>query len=180
VAIRYVIDRDEASGDATFQQNVKSGLLLDGAELTYDTEKKVYRFRASYSDGVERNLAGRFAGNKLILESVAGDDERAYRVSVILLNEKRTLVQNEQRPATGGDFRRIAEVGYTREGTSLAASGAGGPECIVTGGTGTSTVTYKGKTYYVCCSGCRQAFEDDPEGILAEVAKRATERKSNP
>ncbi len=24
------------------------------------------------------------------------------------------------------------------------------------------------KTYYVCCTTCKQAFEDDPEGILAE------------
>ncbi|MCB9949391.1 MAG: YHS domain-containing protein [Planctomycetaceae bacterium] len=31
---------------------------------------------------------------------------------------------------------------------------------------------YKGKTYYVCCTGCKQAFEDDPEGIIAAAEER--------
>ncbi|MBS0201628.1 MAG: YHS domain-containing protein [Planctomycetes bacterium] len=36
---------------------------------------------------------------------------------------------------------------------------------------------YKGKTYYVCCTGCRDAFNDDPEGILAAYEKKKTESK---
>jgi YHS domain-containing protein len=43
---------------------------------------------------------------------------------------------------------------------------------VVTGGAGTISVTHKGQTYYVCCTGCQQAFEDDPEGVLAEYAAR--------
>ena len=35
-------------------------------------------------------------------------------------------------------------------------------------------VMHKGKTYYVCCTGCRDAFNDDPEGILAEYEKNKT------
>ena len=27
---------------------------------------------------------------------------------------------------------------------------------------------YKGKTYYVCCGGCRDAFKDDPETYIKE------------
>jgi YHS domain-containing protein len=38
-------------------------------------------------------------------------------------------------------------------------------------------VQYKGKTYYVCCTGCRDAFLDDPEGILEEYAERVAKRK---
>ena len=49
--------------------------------------------------------------------------------------------------------------------------------CIVTEGKGTSKVSYKGKTYWVCCSGCRDAFLDDPEGVLADARQRANERK---
>jgi YHS domain-containing protein len=33
-------------------------------------------------------------------------------------------------------------------------------------------VKYKGQTYYVCCTGCKQAFEDDPEGVIKEAAER--------
>ena len=28
---------------------------------------------------------------------------------------------------------------------------------------------YKGKTYYFCCTGCKVAFEKDPEKYLKEV-----------
>jgi YHS domain-containing protein len=72
----------------------------------------------------------------------------------------------------------VAEVGYTREGTSLAVEGFGELECIVTGGKGTMAVSYQGKTYYVCCSGCKQAFDDDPAGIIAAYEKKVAERKA--
>ena len=36
----------------------------------------------------------------------------------------------------------------------------------------TIAVSYKGKTYYVCCSGCRDLFNENPEAILAEAAER--------
>jgi YHS domain-containing protein len=43
----------------------------------------------------------------------------------------------------------------------------------VTGGLGTMTVSYEGKTYYVCCSGCRDEFKADPKKYIAEwEAKR--------
>jgi YHS domain-containing protein len=44
--------------------------------------------------------------------------------------------------------------------------------CIVTEGRGTIQVSYKHKTYWVCCSGCRDLFNDDPESVLAEAAAR--------
>jgi YHS domain-containing protein len=71
----------------------------------------------------------------------------------------------------GESFSRIAEVGSTRVGGNFAA-GSGGPECIVTGGAGTISVSYKGKTYFVCCSGCKEAFNADPEGIIKEYNER--------
>jgi len=37
---------------------------------------------------------------------------------------------------------------------------------------GTITVTHMGATYYVCCSGCRDAFNENPAKILAEYTKR--------
>ena len=70
----------------------------------------------------------------------------------------------------------MAGIGYTRSGTRLATANIG-PLCIVTEGKGTSKVSYKGKTYWVCCSGCRDAFLDDPEGVLADARDRAAEKK---
>ena len=37
------------------------------------------------------------------------------------------------------------------------------PECIVSGGEASMTVSYNGKTYYVCCSGCRDEFNANPK-----------------
>ena len=68
-------------------------------------------------------------------------------------------------------FYRLGEVGYTREGVSFAV-GESGPVCIVTEGRGTMQVSYKGKTYHVCCSGCKDLFNENPEAILAEAAER--------
>jgi YHS domain-containing protein len=83
----------------------------------------------------------------------------------------------QKRRETSKFLTRVAEVGYTRAGTSLAVEGAGEIECIVTGGKGTIKVSYKGQTYYVCCSGCKIAFEEDPEGVIAEYKRKVAERK---
>ena len=44
------------------------------------------------------------------------------------------------------------------------------PLCVVTEGRGTIQGSYKGKTYWVCCSGCHDQFNDDPESVHAEAA----------
>ena len=84
----------------------------------------------------------------------------------------------EKKRAAARAPSRVAEVGYTREGTRLAVEGADGPECVVTGGKGTIPITYKGQTYYVCCSGCKQAFHENPEKILAEYRERLAKRNA--
>ena len=53
-----------------------------------------------------------------------------------------------------------------------AAGGEKKPECVVTGGLGTMQVSYMGQTYYVCCTGCRDAFNENPAKIIAEYKKR--------
>ncbi|MDB5388599.1 MAG: hypothetical protein JWM11_4245 [Planctomycetaceae bacterium] len=156
---------------------IKDGKALTEARLTYDPARKLFLLTAKLPDKKTREYAGKLEGNKLILDSKAETDGFVHRVTVTQLNDKRTLVLFEKRPAEGDRFSRIVEVGYTREGTTLAVEGAGEPECIVSGGKGTMQVSYKGKTYWVCCTGCRDAFNDDPEGILAEAAARAEKKK---
>jgi YHS domain-containing protein len=40
--------------------------------------------------------------------------------------------------------------------------------CVVSGGLGKIQVSYKGETFWVCCSGCADAFKDNPEKYIAE------------
>ena len=75
------------------------------------------------------------------------------------------------------------ELSRTRAGSSSRsnafAAGESYPVCIVTEGRGTIPVKYKGQTYYVCCSGCKELFDDDPAGVLAEAEarKKAKDKK---
>ena len=48
----------------------------------------------------------------------------------------------------------------------------------MTGGKGTMSTVYKGKTYWFCCTGCRDAFNDDPDAIIAQAEERAAKKKA--
>jgi len=103
------------------------------------------------------------------------------RVTLRLRAEGARLVVLLERRSGPDQFARLAEIGYTRVGSNFG-QGTGGPECVVTGGQGTMTVMYKGRTYYVCCTGCKDVFEADPEGTLADYEarkkKKLEEKKS--
>jgi hypothetical protein len=57
-----------------------------------------------------------------------------------------------------------------KEGASI--SGAKKNECVVSGGVGTRAVSFNGKTYYVCCSGCAEAFAENPKKFVDEFEKK--------
>jgi len=158
--------------------DVKKGKLVDTARLSWDSAKKEFTLKLTTPEETTREYRGQINdADKLVLESKADEADESHRITITGLNEKRTLVLHEKRKGTGL-FRRVAEVGYTRAGTSLAIEGAGQLECIVTGGKGTIPVTFKGQTYYVCCTGCKQAFDDDPAGVVAAYQKKVAERKT--
>ncbi len=96
--------------------------------------------------------------------------DRPARITIRPAAENQRVTVLYER-GSGEVFSRLAEVSATRVGGDFAA-GAAGPECIVTGGAGTIQVEYKGKTYFVCCTGCKEAFNDDPEKIIKEYNQR--------
>ncbi len=131
--------------------------------------------------GAESDVKARFIGKLAegVLTAVADDAASASpaRISVRLIaGGDRMLVLYEKRLSDNA-FGRLAEVGSTRKGSGFAKSAASGPECVVTGGLGKIAVEHEGKTYYVCCGGCRDLFNDDPAGVLADYRERkAAER----
>lgn len=163
---------------AAIRYDVQDGKYLTSALLTYDPRKKTYVLLATLADKSERRYEGKLSDKKLILESAADADGKVHQLQVTQLNDKRTLVLFQQRNADQERFSRVAEVGYTREGTKLAIEGAGEPVCIVTGGKGTSSTVYKGKTYWFCCTGCRDAFDDDPDGVIADAEAKEAKKKA--
>ena len=123
-----------------------------------------------------RRFTGTMSDGALVLTAEKSDDDGPARISLRLVaGGDRMLVLYERR--IGASFTRLAEVGSTRKGSSFAKNVATGPECVVTGGLGTIVVEHQGKKYYVCCTGCRDLFKDDPEAVLAEYRQRkAAER----
>lgn len=90
------------------------------------------------------------------------------RLVVTLLHDNRFLYRYEICAAGQTRFKRVYQVGATKEGVPFAGPGDTQPECIVSGGLGTIRVSYQGKDYYVCCSGCRDAFKEEPEKYVRE------------
>jgi YHS domain-containing protein len=165
------------SGDsAALAIDVETGKYLKTAVLKPGKGAGEYALEATLADGSKRTFLGKSAKDKPLVLIAEGAGEGVRRVSLSIPNENRFLLLLESEPSSK-TFARLGEVGYTRNGVAFA-SGESGPLCIVTEGRGTISVSYKGKSYYVCCSGCKDLFNKDPESILAEAAERAKKAKA--
>jgi hypothetical protein len=136
-----------------------------------------YEFRTTHADDSTRTYRGKRDGDRLVMETAAEGATEVHRATFTFLGDNRWTLLLERRAVAQSFYQRIGEIGYQREGTKLAAIDGNGPECVVTGGLGTIAVMHAGKTYYVCCTGCRDAFNADPEGTLADWAKRKAAKK---
>jgi YHS domain-containing protein len=162
---------DFSGKEAAIRIDVTDGKLARMIRLSHDPLARQYAAVVTLADGPAENYRGGFEKDgRLVLTATLGDEVK--QLTITPLNDKRTLILFEKRGTEQASFSRVAEIGYTRDGTRLATSATSGPECIVTGGAGTMEVKYKGQTYYVCCSGCKQAFDDNPEQVIAEAAER--------
>ena len=157
---------------AALELTVAKGKLLRSALLKPSKESGLFVLDAVLADGTKRTFTGKAVDQKpLTLVANPPDGDGPRRVTLSPLHDTRFLLLMEARNQDNAGFRRLAEVGYTRQGVAFAA-GESYPLCIVTEGRGTTQVSYQGKTYWVCCSGCKELFNEDPAAILAEAAAR--------
>ena len=154
-------------------QNEKSK-LFKGGEMRFLPESGKYQFTLIDRSGKKTVYEGALKKTSLVLErkNDAGDTEQ-IKLSVVGGGDR--LVHDFWlRPEGRTLFTRQYQISYTKEGVTFGAAGEKKPECVVTGGLGTMQVSYMGQTYYVCCSGCRDAFNENPEKYIAEFkAKKA-------
>jgi hypothetical protein len=153
------------------------GPLWKSARFTPGDTPDQFVLHVTLPDDQRRTYRGKADGDRMVLESAADEQNEVHRVTITRLSENRVVWLFEKRGASQTFYQRVAEIGFQREGTRLAAKDGSGPECVVTGGLGTIAVSYQGKTYYVCCTGCRDAFNDDPAGILAAWEERRAAKK---
>ena len=167
---------------------------IRSARLTWDVDGSQFQMTIQDGDGKERALAGDFTEP---VSEIVGSDDKLHRVFRLEFSEvedsahpemwqlafaqqenNRYLLEVGKRRGKAA-FSRFDTVSTQRVGTSFAISDSGYAEktCIISEGLGTTEVMYKGRSYWVCCSGCKAAFEDDPDTWIARAAEKESMKK---
>jgi hypothetical protein len=160
--------RFQKGKEPTLVFTIDKGRYFKKGEIRYLPARKVYELTLEDVSGKGRVFEGAFAKKKLFLERKDTDHKEKQKLELYLPGDGGRLVYTywvkpEDRTLYGREF----QVGYSRPDETVVAGGKK-VECIVTGGLGTIPVMYKGVTYYVCCSGCRDAFLESPEQYVRE------------
>lgn len=161
--------------------------------LSYDVEAHEFTMTVDCIDDQVRELRGtweiapeEFQGDdrrmhikyKLTLSETDPADERdQWQVAFNQQDNNRYLVELSRWRPSNGRFDRFDTINTQRQGTSFAQADDdyGERECIISGGLGTMQVSFEGKSYWVCCSGCQAAFNDDPEKWIARYEEKQRE-----
>jgi hypothetical protein len=170
-----------AGGRALLAATIKPGRFFERLEVRPDESGEglvVDGFDGSSSTEPVAHYRGVAQKDELSVTAESVPEGLPARVSIRLIAGGDRMSVLYERRLSPDTFARLAEVGSTRKGSSFAKRAASGPECVVTGGLGTIEVQYDGKSYFVCCGGCKDLFEEDPAGVLAEYRKRKAAENS--
>lgn len=165
-----------SADSAALELKLDGGKYFRSARLRPGKEPKSFVADVVLADRSTRAFAGESGPREaLVLTSDGPPADSLARLTLTPLHETRFLLLLESKDADG-TYSRLGEVGYTRQGVAFAA-GDSSPACIVTEGRGTIAVKYQGKAYYVCCSGCKELFDEDPAKVIAQADERAKAKK---
>lgn len=144
---------------------------FDKGELKYLPEKKLYQLTLTDKAKKELVFEGELKRKILSLSRVDPETKDKQKIEMSTNNDGARFILNYavQTKSKGLD-KKIFMVQHTKEGVALGSAKKN--ECVVTGGLGTMTVSFNGKTYYVCCSGCRDAFNENPKKFVDEFEKK--------
>lgn len=162
--------------DAWLTMEVKKGKFLKSGEMRFLPEKKVYELTAVDKDDNKLVFTGQIKNEVLTLERVDPETKETQQIQMNTAAEGIRFIYRFARKKAGTTlFTKDYMVAATREGASLGAKEKK-TECVVSGGLGTTPIAYKGETYYVCCSGCADAFRENPEKYIAEFKAKKNKK----
>lgn len=161
---------DLKGAEPALKIKVTGGKQFSEGTLKYLADKKKYQLTVKSADKKDQVLVGEIKTKKLILTHEDPETKDKTTIEMSTNNEGARFVYNVAVQKRGiGIARRTVEVALSKEGAAF--SGGKKAECIITGGLGTMAVSYNGKTYYVCCSGCRDEFNASPKKYVEEFEK---------
>ena len=144
----------------------KGGKFFKSGELKWLPEKKLYQFTAIDPKDEKLVLEGKIEKDYLTLNGTNPKTKEQIRLKMFNAGDGAFFNYRLEHARAGAKlFITDCKVRAKKEGVALV-KGKKGPECVVSGGLGTMAITYKGRTFYVCCGGCRDAFNDNPEQFI--------------
>jgi hypothetical protein len=158
-------------GSASLQVEFKDDKNFEKGEVKFLPAKKKYELTLAGKDKKDQVFLGEVKQKRMVFTRTDDKSMDLYTLTMSTTNEG-ALLRMELAVKTGGVGidKKLVEVNQKKEGVSL--SGAKKNECIVSGGVGTIPVMFGGKTYYVCCGGCRDAFNENPKKFVDEFEKK--------
>jgi hypothetical protein len=163
--------------DAWLSMNVKDGKLFKSGDLRYLPKKKLYQLTATDKKDKKLVFVGKIERETLKLERVDPDSKETQQITMNTAADGDRLIYHFAHKDEGKTiWKKDYLVACTREGVSLGKVDKKN-ECIVSGGLGTMAISYKGETYYVCCSGCAEAFRETPEKYISEYKAKKSGKK---
>jgi YHS domain-containing protein len=162
---------------------IEGGKVFTKGELSFNPATKKYTLAATDLAGKPIAYVGAIStdGKTLVLDRAEATADGKERLTIRLNGIRYTMIFDRQAPGAP-QYKKAIEAGLTKEGESFAAGGGGAdlPKCILTGGAAGMTVTYNGKSYPICCTGCRDEFNENPEKYVARAAAKAAAEGDKP
>jgi hypothetical protein len=158
--------------DAWLVLNIKGSKTFKGGQVRWVPAKKNYQLSALTADGKTIVFEGKLNESTLIFERT---DPASKEVQQIKMNSAgdgdRFIYRYARRNGGATIWKKEFVVASTRQGVTFGPKEKK-PECVVSGGLGTTTVSFGGETYWVCCSGCADAFKENPKKYVDEFKKK--------
>ena len=147
------------------------GRYFKNGTLKYDVARKKYILALASTDKGEQVFEGQLAKGVLKLESKDAKSGDVTRLTMNTLAEGiRFQLKHEKQNGGRGLFSSLYAMNGNKDGESIAGT-TKKPECIVSGGAASIPVSYQGKQYFVCCTGCRDEFNANPEKYIKAAKK---------
>lgn len=148
--------------DAWLSLTVKDGKHVSAGEIRFRPDRRDYLLRLVDDKSKPAEFTGRMEKGYLVFERLDAGSGESQQITMNTAGDGvRFIYRYAAKPKGRTVFTKVYQVAASKAGESLGAGGKKN-ECIVTGGLGTIPVSFMGETYWVCCTGCRDAFNDDP------------------